>query len=65
MKKGVLQGEKQYAATSSFMSHKEPQYKLVLVKEAGLKFSFVTHGATGSWLTMPLRSAMLRSGEFR
>ena len=37
----------------------------VLVKEAGLKFSIVTHGATGSWLTMPLRSATLRSGEFR
>ena len=38
---------------------------MVLVKEAGLKFSIVTHGATGSWLTMPLRSATLRSGEFR
>ena len=29
----------------------------VFVDDTGLKFSIVTHGATGSWPTMPLRSA--------
>ena len=38
---------------------------VVFVVDTGLKFITVTPGATGSWLTMPLRSATLRSGEFR